>query len=181
MSSTFIRSTGQATGRRPTSVSDPGPYFEIIADFATPFAGLQMYWCLGCFSTDTAANARSGGLFRSFETMGQAISYGSAFEDLPADLHAKTFAHAMPLCLAQSTRRLATSLSPFTSTRCCSSLRSPARLSSFGWYVIFRRFLPLFSDSHALSLSQIPDIPAEIDEVEIEHPAAAAAVAPPVV
>jgi hypothetical protein len=35
-----------------------------------------MYWCLGCFSTDTAANARSGGLFRSFETMGQAISYG---------------------------------------------------------------------------------------------------------
>lgn len=31
---------------------------------------------LGCLSTDVQSSARSGGLFRSFETAGQAISYG---------------------------------------------------------------------------------------------------------
>jgi hypothetical protein len=60
-----------------------------------------MYWCLGCFSTDTAANSRSGGLFRSFETMGQAISYSinsrsgnklSAFSDSRHHPHVMPFA-----------------------------------------------------------------------------------------
>ncbi|GFZ52221.1 hypothetical protein JCM24511_09994 [Saitozyma sp. JCM 24511] len=37
---------------------------------------LYMYWILACFSTDVKASARTGGLFRCFETLGQAISYG---------------------------------------------------------------------------------------------------------
>lgn len=31
---------------------------------------------LGCLSTDVQSSARIGGLFRAFETAGQAISYG---------------------------------------------------------------------------------------------------------
>lgn len=31
---------------------------------------------LGCLSTDVQTSARSGGLFRAFETAGQAVSYG---------------------------------------------------------------------------------------------------------
>ncbi|KAH8759174.1 membrane protein [Hyaloscypha finlandica] len=37
---------------------------------------LSLYWILGTFSTDVKANARTGGLFRAFETLGQATSYG---------------------------------------------------------------------------------------------------------
>lgn len=36
---------------------------------------LSLYWILGTFSTDVKASARTGGLFRAFETLGQAISY----------------------------------------------------------------------------------------------------------
>jgi hypothetical protein len=37
---------------------------------------LSLYWILGTFSTDVKASSRSGGLFRAFETAGQAVSYG---------------------------------------------------------------------------------------------------------
>lgn len=37
---------------------------------------LSIYWILGTFSTDVKSASRTGGLFRSFETIGQAISYG---------------------------------------------------------------------------------------------------------
>lgn len=37
---------------------------------------LSLYWILGTFSTDVKASSRTGGLFRAFETAGQAVSYG---------------------------------------------------------------------------------------------------------
>ncbi|WWC69811.1 uncharacterized protein I206_103754 [Kwoniella pini CBS 10737] len=37
---------------------------------------LYLYWLLGCFSSDVKSSARTGGLFRCFETAGQAISHG---------------------------------------------------------------------------------------------------------
>ncbi|SMR62192.1 unnamed protein product [Zymoseptoria tritici ST99CH_1E4] len=37
---------------------------------------LSLYWILGTFSTDVKASSRQGGLFRAFETAGQAVSYG---------------------------------------------------------------------------------------------------------
>lgn len=36
---------------------------------------LCLYWILGTFSTDIGSNSRTGGLFRAFETAGQAVSY----------------------------------------------------------------------------------------------------------
>lgn len=36
---------------------------------------LSLYWILGTFSTDVGSSARTGGLFRAFETAGQAVSY----------------------------------------------------------------------------------------------------------
>lgn len=35
-----------------------------------------MYWLLSCFATDVTSNARNGGIFRFWEAVGQAISYG---------------------------------------------------------------------------------------------------------
>lgn len=37
---------------------------------------MHIYWVLGTFSTNLGANTRTGGLFRAFETAGQAVSYG---------------------------------------------------------------------------------------------------------
>lgn len=37
---------------------------------------LSIYWILGTFTTDVKSSGRTGGLFRAFETVGQAISYG---------------------------------------------------------------------------------------------------------
>ncbi|KAF4123822.1 Major Facilitator Superfamily [Geosmithia morbida] len=37
---------------------------------------LSLYWILGNFSLDVGNTARMGGLFRAFETAGQAVSYG---------------------------------------------------------------------------------------------------------
>ena len=37
---------------------------------------LTLYWILGTFSPDVKESARTGGLFRAFETLGQAVSYG---------------------------------------------------------------------------------------------------------
>lgn len=36
---------------------------------------LSIYWILGTFSTDVGSSSRTGGLFRAFETAGQAVSY----------------------------------------------------------------------------------------------------------
>ncbi|KFZ01411.1 hypothetical protein V500_00784 [Pseudogymnoascus sp. VKM F-4518 (FW-2643)] len=36
---------------------------------------LSLYWILGTFSTDVKSSARTGGLFRSFESLGQTVSY----------------------------------------------------------------------------------------------------------
>ncbi|KAK4689638.1 hypothetical protein P7C73_g465, partial [Tremellales sp. Uapishka_1] len=50
------------------------PYYIIqTTGYATQ---LYMYWLLGCFSSDVKSSARTGGLFRCFETAGQAISHG---------------------------------------------------------------------------------------------------------
>lgn len=37
---------------------------------------LSLYWIMSNFSLDVGSTARTGGLFRAFETAGQAISYG---------------------------------------------------------------------------------------------------------
>ncbi|WVQ85762.1 hypothetical protein IAT38_007929 [Cryptococcus sp. DSM 104549] len=49
------------------------PYFII---FTTGYwTQLSLYWILGTFSADVKASSRTGGLFRAFETAGQACSY----------------------------------------------------------------------------------------------------------
>ncbi|WVQ74184.1 hypothetical protein IAR50_003778 [Cryptococcus sp. DSM 104548] len=49
------------------------PYFII---FTTGYwTQLSLYWLLGTFTTDVKASSRTGGLFRAFETAGQAVSY----------------------------------------------------------------------------------------------------------
>lgn len=35
-----------------------------------------IYWLLSCFTVDVQGNARNGGIFRSVEAIGQAVSYG---------------------------------------------------------------------------------------------------------
>lgn len=37
---------------------------------------LSLYWILGNFSFEVGSTARTGGLFRAFETAGQAVAYG---------------------------------------------------------------------------------------------------------
>jgi hypothetical protein len=37
---------------------------------------LTLYWILGTFSNDLGDSSRVGGVFRAFETAGQAVSYG---------------------------------------------------------------------------------------------------------
>ncbi|OCF32125.1 membrane protein [Kwoniella heveanensis BCC8398] len=49
------------------------PYFIV---FTTGYwTQLSLYWILGTFSSDTKSSSRTGGLFRAFETAGQAVSY----------------------------------------------------------------------------------------------------------
>lgn len=49
------------------------PYFII---FTTGYwTQLSLYWILGTFSANVKASSRTGGLFRAFETAGQAVSY----------------------------------------------------------------------------------------------------------
>ena len=35
-----------------------------------------VYWTLGQFASDVGTNARTGGVFRAWQTVGQAVSYG---------------------------------------------------------------------------------------------------------
>ncbi|KAM0542731.1 hypothetical protein ACHAPJ_012664 [Fusarium lateritium] len=51
-------------------------YIPYLIMFSTGYwCQLSLYWILGTFSTDTASSSRTGGLFRAFETAGQAVSY----------------------------------------------------------------------------------------------------------
>ena len=50
---------------------------------------LTLYWILGTYSKDVEVASRAGGVFRAFETSGQAVSYG-----LSSASHIK---HVIPL------------------------------------------------------------------------------------
>lgn len=51
-------------------------YLPYLIIFTTGYwTQLSLYWILGTFSTDVKSSARTGGLFRAFETAGQATSY----------------------------------------------------------------------------------------------------------
>jgi hypothetical protein len=50
------------------------PYLVI---FVTGYwTQLTLYWILGTFSNEVGVASRAGGVFRAFETAGQAVSYG---------------------------------------------------------------------------------------------------------
>ncbi|TDZ34527.1 UNC93-like protein 2 [Colletotrichum spinosum] len=51
-------------------------YLPYLFIFTTGYwTQLSLYWILGTFSTDVGSTSRTGGLFRAFETAGQAVSY----------------------------------------------------------------------------------------------------------
>ncbi|KAL5603968.1 hypothetical protein FOVSG1_006718 [Fusarium oxysporum f. sp. vasinfectum] len=51
-------------------------YLPYLIMFSTSYwCQLSLYWILGTFSTNAGSSSRSGGLFRAFETAGQAVSY----------------------------------------------------------------------------------------------------------
>ncbi|KAF9881471.1 major facilitator superfamily transporter [Colletotrichum karsti] len=51
-------------------------YIPYLIIFSTGYwTQLSLYWILGTFSTDVGSSSRTGGLFRAFETAGQAVSY----------------------------------------------------------------------------------------------------------
>ncbi|TDZ44891.1 UNC93-like protein 2 [Colletotrichum trifolii] len=51
-------------------------YLPYLFMFTTGYwTQLSLYWILGTFSTDVGSTSRTGGLFRAFETAGQAVSY----------------------------------------------------------------------------------------------------------
>ncbi|KAI8234022.1 hypothetical protein K4K54_009278 [Colletotrichum sp. SAR 10_86] len=60
-----------------------------------------VYWVLGQFASDVSTNARTGGVFRSWETAGQAVSYGInshvASQFIPFGIYIGVFLVAMPL------------------------------------------------------------------------------------
>ncbi|PWN90194.1 MFS general substrate transporter [Acaromyces ingoldii] len=47
-----------------------------------PIGQSYMYWLISCYSTDVQSNARMGGIFRSIEAVGQAISYVGSLSSL---------------------------------------------------------------------------------------------------
>ena len=52
-------------------------YVPYLIIFTTGYwTQLSLYWILSAYSTDVNSASRTGGLFRCFETLGQAISYG---------------------------------------------------------------------------------------------------------
>lgn len=65
---------------------------------------LSLYWILGTFSTDVGSSSRTGGLFRAFETAGQAVSYAlnsraGADPRLPFYVNAGILGTAVPCML----------------------------------------------------------------------------------
>ncbi|KAI9638008.1 major facilitator superfamily transporter [Dioszegia hungarica] len=78
-------------------------YLPYLIIFVTCYwCQLSIYWILGTFSTDVKSSARTGGLFRAFETAGQAVSYGinanSANKNVPMWINIGVFVAALP-CL----------------------------------------------------------------------------------
>ncbi|GKT90073.1 membrane protein [Colletotrichum tofieldiae] len=64
---------GGASQKKPSTMK---PYLPYLIMFSTGYwTQLSLYWILGTFSTDVGSSSRSGGLFRAFETAGQAVSY----------------------------------------------------------------------------------------------------------
>lgn len=59
-----------------------------------------VYWMLGQFASDVTTNARTGGVFRSWETVGQAVSYGinahTTNKYIPFSIYIAAFVVAMP-------------------------------------------------------------------------------------
>jgi hypothetical protein len=52
-------------------------YVPYLIVFVTGYwTQLTLYWILGTFSNDMKDSSRAGGVFRAFETAGQAVSYG---------------------------------------------------------------------------------------------------------
>lgn len=52
-------------------------WLPYLLNFTTGYwCQLSIYWILGTFSTDFRSSSRTGGLFRAFETAGQAVAYG---------------------------------------------------------------------------------------------------------
>ncbi|WWC98992.1 hypothetical protein V866_005886 [Kwoniella sp. B9012] len=60
-----------------------------------------VYWVLGQFASDVTTNARTGGVFRSWETVGQAVSYGinahSGNKYVPFGIYFGLYVISMPL------------------------------------------------------------------------------------
>ncbi|KAK8869439.1 hypothetical protein IAR55_000003 [Kwoniella newhampshirensis] len=59
-----------------------------------------VYWMLGQFASDVTTNARTGGVFRAWETVGQAVSYGinshTTNKYIPFGIYIGIFLLAMP-------------------------------------------------------------------------------------
>lgn len=74
-------------------------YVPYLVLFTTGYwTQLSLYWILGTFSTDAKASARTGGLFRAFETCGQAVSY--ALNATAGDARTAFYVHCGVLALA---------------------------------------------------------------------------------
>lgn len=60
-----------------------------------------VYWILGQFASDVSTNARTGGVFRCWETVGQAVSYGinskASNKFIPFGIYVGLFGIAVPL------------------------------------------------------------------------------------
>ncbi|OCF45331.1 hypothetical protein I317_00854 [Kwoniella heveanensis CBS 569] len=61
--------------------NDSARWFAAYAPFWMYFVfsymgQIYVYWILGQFASDVTSNARTGGVYRSWETVGQAVSYG---------------------------------------------------------------------------------------------------------
>lgn len=74
---------------------------EFKADSLRWMSQTLVYWVLGQFASDVGTNARTGGVFRSWETVGQAVSYGinakAASQFIPFGVYFGLFVVAMPL------------------------------------------------------------------------------------
>jgi hypothetical protein len=65
-------------------------YVPYLIIFVTGYwTQLTLYWILGTYSSEIEVASRAGGVFRAFETAGQAVSYGLS--------SAKRIDHVIPL------------------------------------------------------------------------------------
>ncbi|RDW64799.1 hypothetical protein BP6252_10450 [Coleophoma cylindrospora] len=80
-------------------------YLPYLIIFTTGYlTQLSLYWILGTFSTDVKSSSRTGGLFRAFETAGQAVSYAinshSGDARIPFYVNCVVLVLAMPCMIA---------------------------------------------------------------------------------